>query len=131
DDGAMLDVELGRPAFGAQVIRVLRLAGYADVNSRAYTAGREMVGRERQRFAKRVTPQERQSSRETILDSNLQRIVVRQDAVFQELNVAELRERAQAGRSRAVRVNHYGALVGVAEAGELRAFVADVSDFEQ
>src|SRR5262245_43429425 len=93
---AMLDVELGQSTLGAQVEAILRLAERADVNARAATARRDMVGRAGQRLAPRVTDQTGQPCGETFLQTRLQRVVARIDAVLHPLNVADCGVRARA-----------------------------------
>src|SRR5262245_14426533 len=86
---AMLDVELGQAAVGAQVIAVLRFAECACIHTRAAPTGRDVIGRAGQRLAPGVADQSCQTFGEGFLQTSLQRVVTRPDAVFHPLDVAK------------------------------------------
>ena len=96
----MRDIELGRPVLGAAIMRILRLLVFADVDAVAHAAGGEMVHRVGQRLSVGIGREQREAFRKPPLEFCLQRIVVRDPEILENLNVAQQIQRTPARAAR-------------------------------
>src|SRR5258708_1137072 len=118
----MRDIELGRTVFQTPAVRILRLFKFAAVHSVARSAGGEVVHRIGERFAVSVRSQQGEALRKPSLQLGLQRVVVRDPEIFENLNIAIKSKRTQLTRSHhrcALRIERVKIWIQVAEAWQL------------